>query len=223
MTVDYLFFTLGLALLWLPRQWLRRGAAFLRRTSRGEKRSITEPWRDREPGDPRVSFRVEISKFRNHVDLLRGGAGSLVLAGGMGLPAAISAAAGASSRATWQAMGVRAFVLMVGLLIQTVRREKGRLSFYPPIFYLAGISIGLCDVRGAAFAFVLIWAINAGLPNAQAFLTVYAVLMVVFGHFFAGRGDIAAVYAGVLCFMPVLLSLLAKRPLTVLTRKASKA
>jgi hypothetical protein len=224
MTVDYLFFALGLALLWLPRQWLRRGTAFLRRSSDGGKSSrVTEPWRDREPGDPRVSFRVEASKFRNYVDLLRGGAGSLVLAGGMGIPAAISTAAGASSRATWQVLGVRAFVLMVGLLIQTVRREKGRLSFYPPIFYLAGLSIGLCDVRSAVFAFALIWAINVGLPNAQGFLTVYAILMVVFGHFFAWSGDIAAAYAGVLCFTPVLLSLLAKRPLTVLTRKASRA
>ena len=115
-----------------------------------------------------------------------------------------------------------AFVLVVGLLIQTVRWEKQRISFYPPIFYLAGLSVSLCDARGASFAFALIWAINAGLPNAQGFLSVYALLMVLFGHFFGMRVNLSAIYAGVLCFLPVLLSLLAKRPLTVFSRRTAR-
>ena len=59
------------------------------------------------------------------------------------------------------------------------------------------------------------------MPNAQGFLTAYAVLMVVFGHFFAA-GDLSAMYAGVLCFLPVLLSMLAQRPLAIFTRKGSR-
>jgi hypothetical protein len=224
MTIDFYFFGFGLLLLWLPRHWMRRGVAFLRRRRRSAESSrIIEPWHDREPGDPRLSFRVEFSKFRNYVDLMRGGAGSLILVGGMDLPAAISTVPGAPRSATSQVLTIRAVVFLIGLLIQTVRREKGRLSFYPPIFYLAGLSVGLCDIRGAAFAFALIWAVNSGLPNAQGFLTVYAILMVIFGHFFAWRSDIGAAYAGVVCFLPVLLSLLAKRPLTVFTRKSTRA
>ena len=108
------------------------------------------------------------------------------------------------------------------MLAQTIRREKNRLTFYPPIFYLAGLSVGLCDARGAGFAFALIWAVNPALPNAQGFLTVYALLLVVFGHFYAWSGDLSAAYAGGLCFLPVLLSMLAKRPLTIFTRKGSR-
>jgi hypothetical protein len=223
MTFDIRFLLLGLLLLWFPRQWMRRGVAFLRRRRRSaESARITEPWKDREPGDPRLSFLVEFTKFRNYVDLLRGGAGSLVLSGGMGISAAITTLPQAPRLAVWELIGVRAVVLMIGVLIQTVRYEKNRLSFYPPIFYLAGLSVGLCDVRGAIFAFVLIWAINAALPNAQGFLTVYALLMVVFGHYFAGGGDLSAAYAGILCFTPVMLSLLSKRPLMAFTRKSTQ-
>lgn len=223
MTIDLRLFLLGLVLLWFPRGWMRRGAAILRRRRRSAESSrILEPWKDREPGDLHINFLVEFKKLRNYIDLFRGAAGSLMLAGGLGMPAAIGIGAGAGRHAGLQLMAVRAIVLLIGVLAQAVRREKNRLTFYPPIFYLAGLSVGLCDARGAAFAFVLIWAVNPALPNAQAFLAVYALLMVAFGHFFTGTGDLFAAYAGGLCFLPVLLSLLAKRPLAIFTRKGSR-
>lgn len=223
MTIDFKLFFLGLALLWFPRHWMRRGVALLRRRRRSaESTRITEPWKDREPGDPRVNFVTEFTKFRNYIDLLRGAAGSLVFFGGMGMPAAMAVAADAPRNANLQLLGVRSAVLLVGVLLQAVRYETARVSFYPAIFYLAGMSVGLCGINGAAFAFVLIWAINPALPNAQGFMTIYAVLLVVFGHFFAAGGDIPALFAGVLCFLPVLLSLLAKRPLTAFTRKGTR-
>lgn len=219
MTINLTLLLLGVVLLWLPREWMRRGVALLRRRHRAGRSTIVEPWRERESGDPRISFRTEFAKFRNYIDLLRGTAGSLMLFGGMGLLPAIVASPGSSRTVTWQVLGIRAVILLIGLLIQTARYRQKKLTFFPPIFYLAGLSVGLCDVRGAAFAFVLIWTINPALPNAQGFLTVYALLMIVFGHFFAWRGDLRAAFAGVLCFLPVLLSLLAKRPLLVLARK----
>ncbi len=218
------FLLLGLALLWFPRGWMRRGWAFLRRRRRSsDVARITEPWHDREPGDPHVAFRIEFTKFRNYLDLLRGGAGSIVLMGGIGLEPAIARAPGASSFSTWEVLAIVSFIFLVGLLVQTLRYEKRRVTFYPPIFYLAGLSIGLCDVRAATFAFVMIWAINPALPNAQAFLTVYAAMMVIFGTLFAWSSDLSAMYAGVLCFLPVLLSLLAKRPLLIFARKSTRA
>lgn len=221
-TVRLLFLLLGLVLLWFPRQWFRRGVSLFRRRRRKAAPAgrFVEPWNEREPGDPRVSFRAEFAKLRNYVDLLRGAAGSLVLFGGVGITPAIAVTPDASSTVVYQMLALRAVILLIGLLIQTVRHENGKFTFYPAIFYLAGLSVGLCDLRAAAFAFALIWAINPALPNAQGFLSVYALLIVAFGHLFAWQSDRSVMYAGALCFLPVLLSLLAKRPLIIPARKA---
>ncbi len=224
MTVDIPLFLIGLLLLWFPRQWMRRGVAFLRRRRRSaESVRITEPWKNSEPGDPRVSFATEFAKFRNYLDLLRAGAGGLMLWGGLGMPSAITLEAGSGRSASLQFLGLRVGVLLVGVIIQAVRYEKHRISFYPPIFYLTGLTVGLCGIQVAAFAFVLIWAINSALPNAPAFLFTYAVLVVLFGFFFRGNFNVPTMFAGVLVFLPVLLSLLAKRQLIIFTRKETRA
>ena len=65
MTIDLPFLLLGIVLLWFPRHWMRRGVALMRRRKRSAaSERITEPWKDREPGDPRVDIRVEFGKFR---------------------------------------------------------------------------------------------------------------------------------------------------------------
>lgn len=222
MTVDLPFFLIGLLLLWFPRRWMRRGVAFLQRRKKSAESARTQPWKNREPGDPHIGLVAEFSKFRNYIDLLRAGAGSLMLWGGLGIPAAIETAPDASRSAVWQLLALRAGILLIGVLLQTIRYEKKHLTFYPPIFYLAGLSLALCDPRGAAFAFVLIWAINSALPNAQAFLTSYAVVIGVFGYFFSRSITIPVLLAATLCFLPVLLSLLANRQLMVFTRKAAR-
>jgi hypothetical protein len=224
MIVHLPFLFLAAVLLWFPRQWMRLGFTFSRKRRRraeGEAPS-PEPWRARESGDPRLSFGNEFSKFRNYLDLLRAAAGSLALSGGMSIPPSISVEAGAPRGTIWQTIIIRAMILLVGLLIQTLRYERNKVRFYPPIFYLAGVSVALCDIRGAAFAFALVWAVNPMFGNAQGFLTIYAVFLVVFGHFFAGRGDLSAAYAGILAFLPVLLSLLSNRPLTLISRKSAR-
>jgi hypothetical protein len=215
---------LAALLIWFPRQWMRLGVAFLKRRHRRAEGAApaSEPWRTREPGDPRLSFRSEFGKFRNYLDLLRAGAGSLALSGGMGIPPGIVPGAGASRTEVWQVIVIRALILLFGLLIQTLRYERNKISFYPPVFYLAGLSVGLCDIRGAVFAFALVWAFNPMFGGAQGFLTVYAIFMVGFGHLFAGGGDLSALYAGILALVPVLLSLLSGRPLVVFTRKATR-
>ena len=211
-------------LLWFPRSWMRLGVTVLKRHRRPEhKMASEEPWRTREPGDPRLDLRTEFGKFRNYLDLLRAGAGSLALAGGMSIPPGVTVVAGASRADVWQAFTLRALVLLAGLLVQTIRYERGRLRFYPPVFYLAGVSVGLCDIRGAAFAFALVWTCNPMFGNAQGFLTLYAVFMVGFGYLFAGGGNLSAALAGLLAFLPVVLSLLTNKPLTVLARKGTRA
>ncbi len=221
MTFHLPFLLLAIIVLWLPRQWLRLGSVFKRRRSSGSARAAQEPWNNREAGDPRLSLGTEFSKFRNYVDLIRAAGGSLALGGGLGMPASLGLAEGAPHSTGYVVLGLRSLILLVGLLIQTVRYEKNHLTFYPPIFYLAGLSVGLVDPWAALFAFALIWAFNAMFGNAQAFLTLYAILVVVFGHYFAGKGDLSALYAGILCFLPVLLSLMANRPLVVFSRKGT--
>src|SRR5688572_4116966 len=96
----------GILLLWFPRHWMRRGAALLRRRRRSaESARIIEPWREREPGDPRVSFKAEFRKLRNYLDLLRAGAAALVLYGGHSIAPSIAAAPDAPRAIVWQVIG----------------------------------------------------------------------------------------------------------------------
>lgn len=225
MTANLPLLLVALILLCIPRQWLRLGSAAKKRKQKSAAvaRAETEPWNTREPGDPRVRMSAEFAKVRNYVDLLRAGAASLALSGGLGIPPVISVGEDAPRNAIWGVIAIRSVILLVGLLIQTVRYGKGQLRFAPPIFYIAGLSLGLCDISGAVAAFVFIWAIHVMFGGAQSFLTAYSVLIVAFGHIFARRGDLSVMLAGILCFLPVLLSLLAGRPLVIQSRRGTRS
>jgi hypothetical protein len=228
MTVNLPFLLLAIALLWFPRQWLRLGFAVKRRRSSSARRTSEEPWNNREPGDPRVNFGGEFSKFRNYVDLLRAAVGSLAFSGVMGLTPSLgvaenvlAGAEGAPRNTTYIVLLIRLAILGIGLLVQTVRYEKQHLTLYPAIFYIAGLTVGLCDPWPAAFAFVLIWATHMLFGGAQSFLTGYAVVVAAFGYFFARQGLLPVIAAAGFCFFPVLLSLMANRPLVVFSRKGT--
>ena len=224
MTVDLPIFLLAAVMLLFPRSWMRAGRVFFpRRRKSPHGTNPNEPWLARLPGDPRLDFRREFTRFRNYIDLLRAAAGSVLLIGGMGLAPCVHADDGATPLEVKSVLALRLGTILAGVLFQTVRLERGRVTFYPPVFYIAGLSIGLCHLTGAAFAFVMIWAVNPALSSAHGFLTMYAVLVIVFGQLFAGRRDLMAIYAGLLCFLPVLLSLLTRRPLRVLSRKPTRA
>jgi MFS family permease len=220
MDINAQLFVLALLLLWFPRQWMRFGPQLARRRRRSSSRP-QEPWVHRETGDPRVNFREEFAKFRNYIDLLRAAAGSLALLGGLGIEPAIVAAE-EGGRGNLKVMAIRIGVLLIGVLVQTIRYEHRRVSYYPPVFFLAGVSVGLCGIRAAGFAFVLAWTLGSAVPSALGFLSGYAVLMVAFGTLFPQVGRLPVIASGVLAFVPVLLSLMTRRPLTILTRKASR-
>jgi hypothetical protein len=221
MTVHLPLLLLALLLLWFPRQWLRLGSVLIKRRSRsaGKSQTSQEPWNTREPGDLSVDFLTEFSKFRNYVDLIRATAGSVCVIGGLHVEPCLQLADNATSGQTTGLLVLKSLILLVALLIQTIRYEHRRFTFYPPIFFLGGLSVVLCEPFGALFAFILIWAFNPVVRNAQGFLTLYAILMVAFGMYFSGLGDKTSMFAGFLCFLPVLLSLLAQRPLVIFARK----
>lgn len=220
MTVDLTQLLVGLLLLWFPRQWMRLGLSVgTRRRRTGGKADQLQPWERREPGDPRISFRLEFSKVRNYVDLLRAAAGGLAIVGGFGIQASLAPGGEGQALPAWQVLALQATILGLGVLTQILRYERRHVSLYPPIFYLSGLSLGLCSAWPALFAFVLIWGLNPMLGGPQGFLSLYALLLLVFGVLFRTHGLTLPMVASGLFFLPVLLSLLARRPLVNLTRK----
>lgn len=225
MRVDLPYLLFSLLLLWFPRQWMRLGKAFLNRQrtrSEGMTRREEEPWHNSEPGDPAVSFRTEFGKIRNYIDLLRGAAGSLAVLGGMGIESCITLPAEPTKLLKGEAYLLEIGILLIGLVLQTLRYERGRYLFFPPIFFVAGLTLGLCGDKAAGFAFVMIWAVNPMLKNPSVFLAVYALLVGLFGLLFNGTEQYHWLVALCLIFLPVLLSALAQRPLVMLARKTTR-
>lgn len=197
---------------------MRRGKVVAATHRRSTNRS-TEPWKTRAPGDLRLTW-GEFRKLRNYFDLLRGAAGALAIAGWHLLDGGLAVTEGASRGEARQVLVAKIAIVLIGLLVQTVRYERHRLSFFAPVFYIAGVSVALCGPWAALFAFLFIWAVNPMFGNAEAFLAVYAVVLVVFALLFKDTSRVLAAAAFVVAFLPVLLALMTRRPLVVFTRKA---
>ena len=226
MRVNLPFLLFALLLLWFPRQWMRLGKAFWnqrKRRSEGMTRREEEPWHTSEPGDPAVGFRDEFGKIRNYVDLLRGAAGSLSVMGGLGIDPCITLPPEPTGLMLGEYFAVQVAILLGGLLVQTVRHERGRYLFFAPIFFLAGLSVGLCGVNVAGFAFVMIWAVNPMLKNPSVFLMVYAALVGAFAAVFLSLTSLVAIVTVFFIFLPVLLSAMAQRPLVLFTKKSVRS
>lgn len=221
MIVDFPLFLFGLLLLWFPRQWMRLGLSLgHRRRSHGPVGGL-QPWERRDSGDPRIDFRREFSKLRNYFDLLRAGAGGLAIIGGFGINSSLQLDGSNSAVHPVVVMALRFGILLVGVLIQMIRYERRHVTLFAPVFFLSGLSICLCGGWAALFAFVLIWGVNPMLGGPQSFLSLYAAVQLGLGELFNDVSRELPVVAFGLCFLPVLISLLARRPLVVLTRKPS--
>lgn len=217
MNIDWVHLVAAIALLWLPRKLLRAG----RRLHAGgrHRHHGTDVNAAQLHATGEVSFRLEIAKLRNTIDLLRGALGSVLLVGGFAvIEPAVTAAEEAPAEVARLAAFVPVGVLLVAVLIQMLRFEH-RLRLFPPLFFLAGLSVGLCGPTAALFALVLVWTINMALPGPASFLSLHAVLLVLFGLFFRGLGDRLPLLAGALTFLPVLLSLLLQRPLALFAKR----
>lgn len=224
MKILTLQFVLALVVLFFPRNALRAGGNLLRRKRRRSSGSerILEPWKDREPGDPRITPAVEFLKPRNYLDLVRAAAGGVALWGGFYVPPALAADPAAGGRMPLVVLGLKCLLTLLAVVVQAVRYEKVKVSFFPPIFFLGGLAVGVIGYQAAAFAFVGIWVVNAGISNAQGFLAVYALLLLGFGLLFNGWRSIPAAAMALTAFFPVLLSLMVRRPLMIFTRKGSR-
>ena len=106
-------------------------------------------------------------------------------------------------------------------LIQCVRYDS-RLSFFAPIFFLVGMSVGTSGHYTGLFAFALVLAINPVIPNPRMFLTAYGALLLPLGFVFSASPELVGLNAG-LVFLAPLASLLTKRPLVIFSRKPKGA
>lgn len=165
-----------------------------------------------------MNFWREFRKPRNYFDLFRGTAGGLAVVGGEHIPPSLRLPDDASSDTVVIQLGAL-LLLTVGLLIQTYRNENGRMAFFAPAFYLAGLSVCLVGTWAAIFAFILIWTLNPMLRNPQAFLSVYAVVVAGFGLALQDMAVERPITAFFMFLLPVLLSLMTRRPLIVFSRK----
>lgn len=214
LAINWPYLLIAVAMLWFPRQWLRTGARVLkkRRKPDGAMERLAGMGA-RDPEDKSVQPSREFANFRNYIDLFR------ALTGGYSL---IQFAFVASSEEAGETMFIlQGAILLVAVLIQTIRFD-GRISFFAPIFYFVGLSVGATGHYAGLFAFLLVLAINPVIPNPRMFLTAYGLLLLPFGLAFGAALDLLGLTAGLL-LLPPLLSLLAKRPLVIFTRKAKAA
>jgi hypothetical protein len=206
------YLTLALALLWFRRQWMRSGARVLKRRNKpdGAMEALAGVGA-RDPSDKSVQPGREFTTFRNYLDLFRALAGSYCLA-----EFSLRAQSDAAGRIV---LGLQAAILLVGVALQAVRLDGGRLNFFAPIFYLLGMSVGFCHHYTGLFAFALVLAINPIIPNPRIFLTAFAFLLLSFGVVFGVEFKALLITAGLILAIP-LASLLTKRPVVIFSRKA---
>jgi hypothetical protein len=221
MNIVWPYFGVALLLLWLPRQWLRAGGPFFKRRRSKPRTPVPgeRPDHETNPNDSTVYFRTEFSKFRNYVDFFRAAIGGLAMVGGgLAIPSALQPPADASGWRMVTVLGVRVAILLAGVLIQSIRFEK-KAAIFPPIFYLSGLTLGLCGPAVAFFAVVITWAVNMMLPGPSSFLAIYALLVGAFGFLLRGDDLVLICCAVGLVYTPVLISMLAKRRLVHFSRK----
>src|SRR5258707_1185708 len=97
----------------------------------------------RDPDDKSVQSGRECANFRNYIDFFR------ALAGGYSLSQFAFTAGNADAEQA--AYIAQAMVLLVAVLIQSIRLD-GRLSFFAPIFYFVGMSVGASGHYTGLFA-----------------------------------------------------------------------
>jgi hypothetical protein len=209
--IHWPYLGLALLMLWFPRQWMRFGRLLRKKRKQREMFEKFAQQGGKDPDDKSVQLTREFGKKRNYLDLLRGIVGGYALwhfSFDAGTPAMENTV-----------VGIATVVSMVGLLIQSVRRDDGRLAFFAPIFFCAGLSLTMDLPYVGGFAFLLTCAINPMLPTPRMFLTCYGLLLLPFGFLF-GESFLVVVANTFLLLLLPLLSLMAGRSLVIFSKKA---
>jgi hypothetical protein len=208
-------FLVALLLLWLPRGWLRRGVVLWRAR---RARSSTHSWTHAPADGTTLTPGYEFMKVRNYVDLLRAGVATIALVGSNGVPAAVTLAPGETQGATL-VLGIRAAILLIAVLIQTVRWNHGRLALAAPVFFIGGLAAGVQEPLAGLGAFAIAWALVPVFPFAPSFLAVLGAVFAALNTFLVGV-NLLVLATTAIFLVPVLVSLLARKPLLVYSRRS---
>ncbi|MBT5902924.1 MAG: hypothetical protein HOH58_12540 [Opitutaceae bacterium] len=217
MTSDLLILLFGLGLLWVPRGWLRLGSP---RKKHKKLKSSGGPVKDRLPGDHSIWIEEEFKRRRNWIDFGRALGGSFAVV--VSLPVVVDALIAVPTISnTSVVLYSQAMVLLAAVVIQMVRVEE-RLTLFPPIFFVMGLSFALVGWKAGMIGFSAIWAINLVLPNPAIFLATYGAGMVILGIFF-GADSKSALIVAALAFMPPIVAVLFRRRLAQFRKRTKIA
>lgn len=210
MLVHYPFLVFALLLLWFPRAWLRHG---LRVTPKPPRR-VNQVKEERDPFERGVKPLKEGAKSRNWVDLLRAAVGSY------GLTTVAFTAPGLPGThvPTLVAQGA---ILAMAVLFQMIRLE-GRLSFFAPIFFLQGMTFGVCGGLVGGLTMLGTWALSPVLPGAAALLFVQGGLALVLGLLLQVVEPRLLMILAATIWMPVVLGVLMRKRLSAAFDKRLK-
>jgi hypothetical protein len=192
--VNYWLLSVAVLLLWFPRQWLRVGRTVIELPNLRKKLQTSH-----DPRDLSLRWREEFFKARTWVDLLR------ALIGGI---AVVHVCVGLSCTAARdvgvQILVIKALVLLIAVILQTVRIEYGRMTLVAPVFFIFGLSFPLIGWMPALFAIIMVWVMNRALPTVSMFLFAFASLQVGFGYLLGYSSLKLVLLSAGLAWMPVL-------------------
>lgn len=222
MSINYALLFLATLLLWFPRHWLRKGRKAARGLGLARRSRKREFERIRESGDNRVNFAEEFRKPRNFIDLFRAMVGGLILIGNQdwGIVSCFGLSDGVLTMTESTFLfEIQMAIIAIGVVRQVVRLE-GRVTFYAPLFFFAGLAVSLCGFGAAFFGFLLVWTVNSALPIPPVgFLSVYTMMLWLMGLLFQGISNRYVYAAAILFILPVVVSLMARRSLALFTKK----
>ena len=214
---ELLILLLGLGLLWIPRSWLRLGSP---RKKHKKLKATGGPRKDRMPGDHSIWVEEGFVRRRNWADFGRALGGSFAVV--TALPAVVDAIIAVPSISNSNVVLLsKAVILLAAVVIQMVRIGE-RLTLFPPLFFVMGLSFALVGWKAGVIGFVAIWAINLVLPNPAIFLATYGAGMVILSIFF-GANPKSALLVAALAFMPPLVAVLFRRRLAQFRKRTQIA
>lgn len=208
MTIHWPYLILALLTLWFPRQWMRLGKLW--RNKRKERETMERFAQDgaNDPDDKSVRLGRELRNHRNYLDLLRGFMGAFAL---------WRFSFESEREQAMLVFAICAVVTFVGILIQSLR-WRARITFFAAIFFYAGVSSGMGSGYPGALAFLLVCAINPVIPTPRMFVAAYALTLLPFNYFLGDDQRLAA-FNTLILLLPVIWSLMVKRPMVVFTRR----
>lgn len=215
MLVNYWLLSVAVLLLWFPRQWLRAGRTVVVFPNLRKKLQTTH-----DPRDLSLRWREEFFKARNWVDLLRAVVGGIAV-----VHVCVGLSCTAAREVGLQILVIKALVLLIAVILQTVRIEYRRMTLVAPVFFIFGLSFPLIGWMPALFAIIMVWVMNRALPTVSMFLFAFAALQVGFGYMLKHSSLMLVLLSAGLAWMPVLWSAATHRRLERMakTRTSSRS